>query len=214
MEDAYSQRRNEKIVVQKIQDTPVEVVARDELSGATIYSGDFGAVSSPKQKREMKEMMKKKEEDRSSGRQDTMVSGEDVREKLNNGEVQPHEQWREEKKKKEKNSCRSVNEMLKAVAARNNPFPKKPIKKGQSYGVRKYWLHKKYKIWRWRTQMTNVESMKEMKESRSQGLVTIQDQKDACKSMTGSRARKMRENLNSKATSAIEIDAILEISNF
>lgn len=214
MRKAYSDGRNEKTTVRKILDIPVEVVARDEVSGATIYGGDFGAVSSPKQKREMNEMMKKKEEDHSNGRQDNMGSVEGVREMLHDGEIQTHEQWRDEKKeKKKKITLKSVTALRKFVAACRNPFPKKPMTKKQSCCVRKYWLHGSVKVWRWRTQMVKENSMIRMKTSRSQGAVTIQDQKEACESMTGWSARKVRENLNGKASSAIEIDAILGLSN-
>ena len=60
LEEAYSRREGMKIVSREIVDVPVTVLARDESSGATIYGGDFGGLSSPRQKKEMDEMMKKK----------------------------------------------------------------------------------------------------------------------------------------------------------
>ena len=78
LEEVYSRREGMKIVSREIVDVPVTVLARDESSGATIYGGDFGGLSSPRQKKEMDEMMKKKEEDREMGVGEDMGSVEEV----------------------------------------------------------------------------------------------------------------------------------------
>ena len=62
LEEVYSRQEGMKVVSREIVDVPVTVLARDESSGATIYGGDFGGLSSPRQKKQMEEMMKKKEE--------------------------------------------------------------------------------------------------------------------------------------------------------
>ena len=51
LEEAYTRYEKKKIAISQILDMPVGVAARDEASGATIYGGDFGTLSSSKQNR-------------------------------------------------------------------------------------------------------------------------------------------------------------------
>lgn len=214
LEEVYDRREGMKIVSREIVDVPVSVLARDESSGATIYGGDFGGLSSPRQKKEMEEMMKKKEEDREMGVGEDMGSVEEVEKKLQGGEDQPEPSWRgEEKEKKEKKqSFKTVKALRGHVAAMDNPHPKKPMIPSQYSALRNYWFFGAVKIWRWPTQMSVEAVIEKMEEDKSRCAVTIHDQKQATGVMTRWSSRNARQSLNGKALLATEVNAILDIS--
>ena len=184
---------------------PVTVLSREEDTGLTVYGGEFGARASASMNKEVERMIEEKE--KQEGSNEGAQSRKEVRATLQTAARGSKNTWKEKEKK-----IRSVKQMRAVVSARDNPYPRKPMTRQQYCGLKQFWIAGSYLWFRWQTPETEEESRRRMEEMMGRHQASVHCEKTARKIMTKSRAKKLRQSKNGKASLDAEVWGITDIS--
>ena len=183
---------------------PVTVLSREEDTGLTVYGGEFGARASASMNKEVERMIEEK--GKQEGSNEGAQSRKEVRATLQTAARGSKNTWKEKEKK-----IRSVKQMRAVVSAGDNPYPRKPMTRQQYYCLKKIWIAGSYLWFRWQTPETEG-SRRRMEEMMGQHQASVHCEKTARKIMTKSRAKKLRQSKNGKASLDAEVWGITDIS--
>ena len=190
---------------------PVTVLSREEDTGLTVYGGEFGARASASMNKEVERMIEEKE--KQEGSNEGAQSRKEVRATLQTAARESKNTWKEkEKEEKKEKKIRSVKQMRAVVSARDNPYPRKPMTRQQYCGLKQFWIAGSYLWFRWQTPETEEESRRRMEEMMGRHQASVHCEKTARKIMTKSRAKKLRQSKNGKASLDAEVWGITDIS--
>ena len=190
---------------------PVTVLSREEDTGLTVYGGEFGARASASMNKEVERMIEEKE--KQEGSNEGAQSRKEVRATLQTAARGSKNTWKEkEKEEKKEKKIRSVKQMRAVVSARDNPYPRKPMTRQQYCCLKKFWIAGSYLWFRWQTPETEEESRRRMEEMMGRHQASVHCEKTARKTMTKSRAKKLRQSKNGKASLDAEVWGITDIS--
>ena len=184
---------------------PVTVLSREEDTGLTVYGGEFGARASASMNKEVERMIEEKE--KQEGSNEGAQSRKEVRATLQTAARGSKNTWKEKEKK-----IRSVKQMRAVVSAGDNPYPRKPMTRQQYCCLKKIWIAGSYLWFRWQTPETEEGSRRRMEEMMGQHQASVHCEKTARKTMTKSRAKKLRQSKNGKASLDAEVWGITDIS--
>ena len=190
---------------------PDTVLSREEDTGLTVYGGEFGARASASMNKEVGRMIEEKE--KQEGSNEGAQSRKEVRATLQTAARGSKNTWKEkEKEEKKEKKIRSVKQMRAVVSARDNPYPRKPMTRRQYCGLKQFWIAGSYLWFRWQTPETEEESRRRMEEMMGRHQASVHCEKTARKTMTKSRAKKLRQSKNGKASLDAEVWGITDIS--
>ena len=161
--------------------------------------------------KEVERMIEEKE--KQEGSNEGAQSRKEVRATLQTAARGSKNTWKEkEKEEKKEKKIRSVKQMREVVSARDNPYPRKPMTRQQYCGLKQFWIAGSYLWFRWQTPETEEESRRRMEEMMGRHQASVHCEKTARKTMTKSRAKKLRQSKNGKASLDAEVWGITDIS--
>ena len=153
------------------------------------------------------------EKEKQEGSNEGAQSRKEVRATLQTAARGSKNTWKEkEKEEKKEKKIRSVKQMRAVVSARDNPYPRKPMTRRQYCGLKQFWIAGSYLWFRWQTPETEEESRRRMEEMMGRHQASVHCEKTARKTMTKSRAKKLRQSKNGKASLDAEVWGITDIS--